>query len=368
MTSSLASTTTRLLGLFRRSGGAPSRPSRAPGKREGRSWGRRIALGFAWFLFSSLCFLSFFYLTFPYDRVRDYVVHRIEVALPGSEVEIVRLEPAWLTGIEASGVRIRLSADPAPAPAPHSSEPPRRPARPSLTIPHLYARLGILGLLTGARDVTFDVETDGGGRVEGYVEDDGRSTRVVAHLDAVDLRRLTIVHHFAGVAFAGELSGELDVQIAEDEASSDGRVDLSLTDASIGDESFEVPLPIPGMSSLRLTRLNLGHVVVGIGLEDGTARLERFSEDGGDLALRVTGTARVRRALRATTFDLLVRAGLEAPYLERNPALQSAVELAGASPLVAPYRTSDGAFQVRVQGSASGHVTTIAAGSVAMGE
>lgn len=356
----------RLRGLFQRLGRPGARSSKVPDAGGGKGRLQRSAVGCAWVLLFVFSFLTFFYLTFPYDRVRDFVVHRIEAQMPGSEVEIISLEPAWLTGIEARGVRVRLPAEPSEPGSTEASEPQRRALRPSVTIPYLYARLGIFAWLTGSYLVSFEAETDGGGRVDGFVRQGSSSTAVRAHLDAIDLRRLSIVHHYAGTSFAGELSGDVDLVIAEDENDSDGTLELTIAGASIGDEHFEVPLPIPGMSNLRVTRVTLGDVALSATLEDGTARLTHFSESGEDLLLRVNGTSRVRRALRATTFDLLVRAALERPYLDRNPTLVGALELAGSSPMVAPYRTSDGAFQVRVQGTAAGHVTVIAAGSVAM--
>lgn len=344
------------LGRFRRSGGpAPSAP-----KGE-RRWLR--ITGYTFFFF--LAFLFFAYMTFPYDRVRDFVIHQAELAIPGAELEIVSLEPAWLTGIEAQGVRLRLPAEPEPprtAGAPASAEP-RRPIRPSVTIPYLYARASILSYLLGTTEVTFEIETDGGGTIEGYVTDEGTSSHVTAHLENVDLRRIGVLRHYLGMSLGGVVTGDIDLTVADEPDGTDGTITLAIADATIGDEQFEVPLPVPGFSALQLTRVSAGDLALEIAVEDGVGRVGRLSGDGEHVVLRGTGSVRIHRSLRMTALDLLVRAAIQPAYLQANPAVAGALELAGANPLVAPYRAPDGAFQVRLQGTLGSRVTALAAGS-----
>lgn len=350
------------LARFRRSG-APSPIPSSP-KTGGRRWLRVTGYVF-FFLFS---FVTFTYLTFPYDRVRDFVVHQIELALPGSEVEIVSLEPAWLTGIEARGVRIRLPAEPVEPTRPGAggASEARRPVRPSVTVPYLYARLSILSYLLGTTEVVFEVETDGGGTIDGSVTDAGTESHLTAHLDAVDLRRIGVLRHYLGMSLAGEVSGDIDLQVADEPDGTDGTIALTIGAASIGDEQFTVPLPVPGMTGLQLTRVTVGDLTLNITVEDGVGRIDRFAGDGEDIILRGTGSIRIHRSLRMTALDVLVRAAIQPAYLTRNPAVQGALELAGSSPLVAPYRAPDGAFQVRLQGTLGSRVTALAAGSASI--
>ncbi|MBX7191213.1 MAG: type II secretion system protein GspN [Sandaracinaceae bacterium] len=345
------------LARFRR---APS-PSPAKPAGGGRRWLRVVGYVF-YFLFA---FVTFTYLTFPYDRVRDFVVHQIELAVPGSEVEIVSLEPAWVTGIEAHGVRIRLPAEPAEPPRPGAapSTEPRRPVRPSVTVPYLYARVGILSYLLGTTEVTFEAELDGGGTIEGVLADRGTATHVTAHIHAVDLRRIGVLRHYVGFSLGGEVTGDIDLEVADEADATDGTIHLSIAQATVGDEQFTVPLPIPGMTGIQLTRIDVGALELQITVEDGVGRIEQLSGDGSDIVLRGTGTVRVNRVVRMSALDLLLRAAIQPAYLERNPVVRGAIELAGTNPLVAPYRAPDGAFQVRLQGTLGARVTALAAGS-----
>ena len=74
-----------------------------------------ILLGFAGYAaFFWACFWVFAYFTFPYDRLRDFIVHKIEYrTLPGGRVEptgyqvsIVNFSPYWFTGVRIQGLGI----------------------------------------------------------------------------------------------------------------------------------------------------------------------------------------------------------------------------------------------------------------------
>lgn len=342
-------------------------PSAATSKPE-RRWARWLA----YVSFFVVSFVWFVYLTFPYDRVRDFLVHQVERAMPGAELEIVSLEPAWLTGVEARGVRLRLAADPEP-PRPASSESSgtgeaRRPPRPSVTIPRLYARASILSFLAGTKEVVFEIEVDGGGSIEGVVADDGRSSRLRAHLEGVDLRRIGVLRRYLGVSLGGVVGGDIELTVADRQDDTDGSVSLSIAEATVGDERFEVPLPVPGLSALQLTRAALGEVGLEITVENGIGRVTRLSANGDDVIVRGNGTLRLHRSLRMTSLDVVLRAAIQPSYLQRNPAVAAALELAGSSPLVAPYRAPDGAFQIRLQGTLGARITALPAGSITIDE
>src|SRR5690348_8500649 len=81
------------------------------------------------------------YWTFPYDQLRDFVVQRVEAG-GGAQLEIVSLEPSWLTGVDFQGVRYATtSADPHAPPA-------------EILIREGSARISLLSLLGGTKDVS----------------------------------------------------------------------------------------------------------------------------------------------------------------------------------------------------------------------
>lgn len=315
-------------------------------------------------LYFVCCLFSSAYETFPYDRVRDFAIHQIELAVPGAEVDIVSLEPAWVTGVEATGVRIRL---------PQAEGEDRRA---EVTVPRVYARAGILSYLLGTTDVTFEVETDGGGTITGEYTDTvtgsgdeaHEQTRLVAHLASVDLRRIGAIRHYAGLPVEGVVSGDVDVTLADELDETVGNITLTIAHLAVGDGHAELSLAalMPGMThGLVVDRLAVGDVNLRIDIEHGVGRIQQLSSDGEGAQLHGQGTVRLLRPFRMSALDVLVRVAFSQAYRESEHA-RGLFALAEASPLVQPFRAPDGAFQLRLQGAVGGHVMSMPAGSATL--
>jgi type II secretion system protein N len=309
-------------------------------------------------LYFLCCLFSSAYETFPYDRVRDYAAHQVELNMPGAELEIVSLEPAWITGVEATGVRLRFPAEPG------------EERRAEVTIPRVYARAGILSYLFGSIDVNFEIETDGGGTITGEYVDDTSGTgadatgsqHVVAHIANVDLRRIGAIRHFAHLPVEGVVSGDIDVTLASEIDETSGLVTLTIADVALGDGRAQVPLPIPGLSGgFAVDRIAAGDVNLNVTIEHGVGRVQQLNADGDDLQLQGQGTVRLLRPFQQSALDVLVRINIAQSYRDRNPRVGTIFALAEGNPLVAPYRTADGAFQIRLQGAIAGRVIAMPA-------
>ena len=98
---------------------------------EGTRTALRRYLGYP--LFFIFAFLTSAYLTFPYERVRDVIEQQVTRAIPGSELEIVSLEPSWISGVEAHGVLLRLPS------STEGERPQQSVARPSCSIAPIEA-------------------------------------------------------------------------------------------------------------------------------------------------------------------------------------------------------------------------------------
>jgi type II secretion system protein N len=313
----------------------------------------RRGLGYP--LFFLFAFLSSAYLTFPYDRVRDFITVQVGHAVPGAELEIVSLEPSWVTGIEAEGVSLRIPSETVG----------ERPY--SITLPRVWARAGIFSYLLGTTAVDFEIEVDGGGLIEGTVEHDDTSTHVVLHLAEVDLRRIGPLRAATRLPVHGVVTGDVDVTLAEESDETVGEATLLVAGAAIGDGRAR--LVVPGMGSgITVERLALGDVHITLGVEHGSARIEELTANGDDAELRGSGSIRLSRQIRMWALDLLLRINVLPAYRDRNPATQAIFSLADMSPDVRPYRAADGAFQLRIQGTIGGRVTAGPAGSTAMGD
>jgi type II secretion system protein N len=315
-------------------------------------------------LYFTCCLFSSAYETFPYDRVRDFAIHQIETAVPGSEVEIVSLAPAWITGVEATGVRIRL---------------PQREGeehRTEITVPRIYARAGIFAYLVGTTDVVFEIEADGGGTITGEVTDTvtgsgsdaHERTHVIANVAALDLRRIGPIRHFLGIPVEGVVAGDIDVTLADELDETTGHITLTITGVALGDGRSEVALSsfMPGLpGGIVIDRLAGGDIDLRVDIEHGVGRVQQMHSAGEDAQLQGQGTVRLLRPFRMSALDLLLRIAIAPGYREREH-MRGAFLLLDNVEQVRPYRASDGAFQIRLQGALGGRITAMPAGTATL--
>lgn len=300
----------------------------------------------AFFLFS-LLFGA--YWTFPYDHLRDFIVQEAE--RDGStRLEIVRLRPSWVTGIELEGVRLTSIPE-------EAGRTPR-----SLQIRHATARISLLSLLGGTQEVSFDAEIDGGGTIEGVFAQSEDSTHIEAAINDVDLRRLGPLHDMVGLPLAGRATGNVNLTIAREAANTEGSAELTVRGVSVGDG--QTPLVIEGMGAAGLTleRMNLGALTFRMQVQRGEATVQQLRADGEHAELQGSGTIRLVQPLRMSSLNLLVRVKLKDAYRESSPRMTGLMMVLEQTPQVRPARTSDGGFQWRIQGSAASRVRMIPAG------
>ncbi len=308
------------------------------------------------------CLFSSAYQTFPYGRVRDFAVEQVGRAMPGAQLEIVSLEPAWISGVEAEGVRLQLPPVPGE----------ERPAE--VTLRRVYARAGMFAYLFGSTSINYEIETDGGGTIDGYFEDttsgEGRDatgeSHLVAHLANVDLRRIGLIRHFVGIPFEGVVSGDIDVTLAQELDGTTGNVTLTIAGFAMGDGHAE--LPVPGMSrGIAVERLDAGDVNLQMEIAHGVGRIQHLSSDGEDAQLQGEGTVRLLRPFRMSALDVLVRINVASSYRERNDRTRAIFGFADMSADVRPYRAPDGAYQLRLQGAVGGRLQAMPAGTATLG-
>lgn len=322
---------------------------------EGTRTALRRYLGYP--LFFIFAFLTSAYLTFPYERVRDVIEQQVTRSIPGSELEIVSLEPSWVSGVEAHGVLLRL---------PSTTEG-ERPM--SVTIPYVWARVGIFSYLTGTTSISFEAELDGGGTVEGTFDDESDEeharTHLVAHLENVDLRRIGPLRAATRLPMAGMITGDIDVTLDDEADDTTGSISLDMTEMALGDGRAGVSIPgMPG--TITVDRLEIGAVTLRADIEHGTMRITQLVGNGTDLELRGSGTVRLVRPVRNCALDVLLRANILPSYRERSDRTRGIFGLVDMTAEARPYRSADGAFQFRLQGTLGGRVTAAPAGTATM--
>lgn len=313
-------------------------------------------LGYPAFFFG--CFLIFCYFTFPYDRLRDYIVHKIEYReLPGGRLEptgyhvtIVELSPYYLSGVEIQGMRI-ITQPTTPMGTPTDT-----------SIPAVTARVSILPLIVGTIDVGFDVEA-GGGTIEGsYATSfDQTSTSFDVTLSEVNLRALPILKEAASLPMRGFVTGQVQIDAPEERNAISGLVDVTIRRLEIGDGTSKLPLPgLPGGLTIEPIRAGDTHVRIEIARSEGTVR--RFDARGQDVEMSGSGMVHFQQPLTASRIDLLLRARFTDAYRNKSDRTRTMLGMLDTNPMLRRARTSDGWLQVRLRGSPAVRIVPTPAG------
>jgi len=318
-------------------------------------------LGYAAFFL--LVFVIAAYLTFPWDRLRDYVVQEVErpegpggVRRPsGWELDIVDLSPSWLTGVSATGVRLARRPE---VPAAVEDDVPAAPME--LFIDEASAHVSILQLLFGRLGVGLDAELAGGTLELDYAG--GGLQDIDLELTGVQLRRLGILRAYLPVPLVGRISGDVELTLPEDPAEASGTVDLAIEGLTVGDGKAK--LPVPGMGDgITLERVDAGDLALAGEITEGVLDLTTLAADGTDVEIAGDGTLRLADPLARSVLDLLLYVQVKDAYRDRNDRTRALFSLLEVSPDLRRARTDDGGLQFQLGGTVGGRLRSSPAGN-----
>ena len=297
-------------------------------------------------LFFLFCFVLFAYWTFPYERVKAFVIQQVENPMNGRtgtrepsgyQLEIVDLSPSWFTGVELTGVTLtKLPEDP------------EEPALP-VTFESIEARIGLMALIFGSYDVDFSTRV-GGGDIEGEVSLSETTNAVDVRFDGVQLRRIGPLRSMIGLPVRGELDGTIAMVITEEAADTTGEIDLSIEGLSLGDGVAKLRLDVNAFTRAGLTvqETDFGDFELEMSMEGGSANVTKLQSRGEDIQLDGAGTVQVRNTMITSSIDAMMRIGISEEYREENAGLFMAID---NEPRVRAAKTSDGAMQFHIVGN-----------------
>ena len=273
-------------------------------------------------LFGGVSLLFFFYVTFPADAVGQRLAHEIE-KLSGGGVTVTFEDVSLyrFSGIEAEGVKLKTNPDQGEAL--------------EVEVDEMWLRLRLLPL------ALLDISVSGGvglgdGSVEAVVSKTGDGIEFEAEIDDLDFTQPPLLSRAAGLPVRGQLAGKLDGvigvtpqrlpggkkgpdQIAPEK--SEGKASLTVRDLALGPgrvQGFNIPAPI-----------SFGQLDMALDMRRGRARMASFQQQGGQVALDVSGSTSLRRALRSSTLDTCVKLKFtDDDYLKAHPKINTALQLA----------------------------------------
>ena len=317
---------------------------------------RKVGRWLGYPLFFLFCFTLFAYWTFPYERLKRFVIEKVEYAERGGrmvpsgyQLEIVDLGPSGLTGLAATGVRlVKLPETPADRPV-------------DVTVEEASVAVGVFALLFGNIALDYDL-TVAGGEIEGEFEQGGGMTAIEASIDAVKLRRVGVLRGMLGLPIAGDLSGEIDLLIAEEAENTAGTIALNIEGLAVGDGNAKLKLDgMPG-EGLTVARLDAGNLNLHATVENGSATIDRLEGRGPDIDLDGSGSLRLLQPLPMSRIDLMVRANIKDSYKNRDDRTKGMFTLIDMNPRARAAKTPDGALQYRISGTFGGRIAGQPAG------
>jgi len=310
---------------------------------------KRIApkVGYPFFyLFSLVVFLSW---TFPYEKLKERIVTTFNAQQRTSsaptELQIDELDSSWLTGVKAKGVRlISPSADPTKAPI-------------EIKIDEARARISLLGLLVGNRDVSFRIDAFDG-TIKGSFDDSGKERNVDVTFDGVDMSKVDAIAANVGFPLDGKLFGTLKLQLVEGKASKgNGNVNLEIRDMFAG-SAKELTVKTP-LGPFTLPRLKVGNFAVTGDAKDGILKLTKIGASGGDVDVTGDGRVQLREVATDAHLEVNLKFKINDAYRSKNDKTKMLFGTPGGKdkpmlemdPRMAKSKTADGYYGLRIGGT-----------------
>ena len=268
----------------------------------------RIARWVGYPLAYLLALITFAYLTFPFERLKDRVVAEFNAAqadASGMRLEIDDVSWYFLTGVEAQGVRLI-----SPPPATDSEGKPDRPQ--VFEIDDVSVHYSLWAHLTGGLRISFAMEA-GGGELSGYVSDEDGSRIVSLQFDQMGISGIPFVAGAVGLPLSGALSGTVELVLPEAKLSKgNGSAQLAIVGLAVGDGKAKI------RDTIALPRLDAGQLELALTVKDGHVKVEKLTASGPDLELASDGRIRLRDPLGTSRADLSLSFKFSDRYKTQN--------------------------------------------------
>lgn len=251
-----------------------------------------------------LVFVVFAYVSFPYERLRQYVVSSYNAASVGSDsrLEIDSLTWSWrFPGIVAEGVRLVVT----PPALPEGDKP---PAPRSLEAQEIFVSGSPLALISGAREASFGAHALEG-EIYGFVSDSEASRRFDLQLDQVNPGAVPQLASAIGLPLSGRLSGSIKLELPEANLSkAEGTVELTAEDLVLGDGKAKI------QGLLELPELHMGVFKLKGEVAAGRLKLDECVAQGRDADLSLVGSVRLRQKFENSIADLDLKFSFSEKY------------------------------------------------------
>lgn len=275
----------------------------------------------AYVAFSLFALVAAFFLSFPYDALKDRV--KLEADAAGYFVRIGSMGPG-LFAVRASDVQVSKQSNTEPPPEPLKLD--SVSVGPSLFPPGLKVKVkGFDGTITAV--------------VSGF-----SSLRLKVDVEDVDVSKGNL-KGFSGIDFSGVVNAALDVTLPKGQAAAGmpAEPDLSLASGTLslstralaingGTANITIPQFGPEPTPVDLPKIVVGDLGGKVKLDKGTATVEELKNVSPDISLDVSGTMKLAKRLPYSEANLEIRVKPDPEFQKRLGLLGSALSMIGSDP------------------------------------
>lgn len=298
-------------------------------------------------------FVTFLYVTFPYDRLKEVIVAQVEAPrvspmgrnTPSNiELSIGSLSPTFFPGLKARDVRVTYL-------------PTAAGGRPIfMHIDEAVVHVSLFALLTRRASVSFDIEGLGG-EVEGELsyafggEPAQQGLRSLSvELKDVHLDELGPVVQAVGLPLGGTLAGKIELTIPDGQVNqAEGKVELTATRLTVGDGHAQYQ--IPHFGGVTIERINAGDFTFNVDVRRGVATLTRVGSQSNEFQLAMDGRIDLRPDLSNSVMGIGLRFKFTDVYRNKSEQAGRILTVMDMVPDLQRARRPDGMIGFRCSGT-----------------
>jgi type II secretion system protein N len=297
----------------------------------------KLLRGLKWAAYPAFYFFAlvlFGYLTFPFDRLKDRILSEITKSSKGKgapQVTIEKLDSYWFSGVELSGVKVRLPAEDASASAPKGfgtggfgsaggfgapakAEPEKESV---IEVPEAHARARLLPLLIGRVQLDFWASVFGG-EVTGSAPAGSSKGDVELAISDVKLSEVSPLQNLLGIPIDGKVNGELSLSPLDGKFSkASGKLELSIKGLVVSDGKTKI------QGLLAIPAAKVDEIVITGEAEKGSLKITKLSANGPDLELDGDGKINVREPWGDSGVDIYLKFRFTDAYRGKDATTKS---------------------------------------------
>ncbi len=302
-------------------------------------------------LFFMFWFVTFVYVTFPYDRLKEAIVAAIEAPrrTPGGssqpsnmQVSIGSVRPTFFPGISARDVALTFL--------------PTKTGERSVTMrmQRVAAHVGLFALAGG--NVSADIDIDGmGGRIEAHVDSAMRGARpglrdLRVSLEHVRVGEIAPLVSMVGLPLSGSLDGTVELHVPDGQVEqSTGATHVTIDDLRIGDGHAQYQ--IPRFGGITIEQIRAGRLDGAITIREGRATIDRFTARSPEFTFQMDGRVDLQPVFGESVMNMGVRFQLTDAYRHKSEQAGRIMSVMDIVPDLQAARRPDGTLSFRCRGN-----------------